>query len=149
MKKLSIGDIVPDFTLSNQKGEEVSLSDFRGKFVVLYFYPKDDTPGCTKEACTFRDAYQDFKDNGAEVLGVSSDDEASHKAFAGKYNVPFHLLSDKKGFLRKQLGVKKTLGVIPGRETFIIDKEGELIHRFNSLLAISKHVEDALLIIKD
>src|ERR1700682_17233 len=106
-----VGDRVPDFTLSNQDGEAVSLHDYLGKqAIVLYFYPKDNTSGCTAEACSFRGSYEVFKDGGAEGIGVSPDSEASHRKFAAQYHLPFTLLSDKDGTLRKQLGVPTTFG---------------------------------------
>src|SRR6266850_2178803 len=109
------GQPAPDFELSDAEGKRVQLSDFRGKrAVVLYFYPKDDTPGCTKEACSFRDSYEAFKEAGAEVIGVSSDSEASHGKFATKYKLPFTLLADAGGTVRKQYGIPATLGLLPG-----------------------------------
>jgi len=110
---IAVGDRAPDFGLPDRNGKTVHLSDFRGKPVVLYFYPKDDTPGCTKESCTFRDQYQDFQDAGAEVIGVSSDSSESHEKFATKYRLPFVLLSDRGGATRKLYGVPSTLGVLP------------------------------------
>jgi len=112
--------------------------------VVLYFYPKDDTPGCTKEACSFRDQYQDFQDAGAEVIGVSSDAEASHEKFAAKHRLPFVLLADRSGVVRKQYGVPATLGLLPGRVTFVIDRQGIVRHVFNSQLQATRHVEEAI-----
>lgn len=147
MNTLKIGDKAPDFTLTDKEGKEISLSDFIGKKVVLYFYPKDNTPGCTKEACMFRDNYEDFKTLGAEVIGVSSDSENSHKKFKSKYNLPFILLSDTKSIVRKSYGVKKTFGFIPGRETFVINENGIIVHRFNSLSNIDKHIKESLLIL--
>jgi thioredoxin-dependent peroxiredoxin len=139
------GDPAPDFTLSDASGRTVRLADYRGKkAVVLYFYPKDDTPGCTKEACTFRDQYQDFKDAGAEVIGVSSDSTASHSKFADKYRLPFVLVADPNGAVRKQYGVPATLGLLPGRVTFVIDREGTVRHVFNSQFQAARHVEEAL-----
>ena len=100
---IKVGDTAPDFSLPAQNGENVSLVDFRGqKSVVLYFYPKDDTPGCTVESCAFRDQYQVFKTAGAEVIGVSGDSQDSHQKFANKYNLPFTLLSDQGDKIRKQ-----------------------------------------------
>ena len=145
---LTIGEEVPNFTLKNPLGKEVSLSDFRGKMVVLYFYPKDHTPGCTKEACLFRDSYEDFQEVGAEVIGISSDSEKSHQGFQEKHELPFILLTDKGGKVRKLFGIKKTLGFIPGRETFIINKKGVLLHRFNSLTNVHQHIEEALTFLK-
>src|ERR1700759_5494513 len=114
-KGIQVGDKAPDFTLPAQNGEPVRLSDRLGqRVVVLYFYPKDDTRGCTAEACAFRDSHEVFTDAGAAVIGVSSDSVARHAAFAGRHELPFTLLSDEKGQVRKQYGVPTTLGVIPG-----------------------------------
>ena len=111
--KVNVGDQAPDFTLPSQTGEDVSISQFRGnKNVVLYFYPKDETPGCTREACTFRDSYELFTDLGASVIGVSADSVESHKAFAEHYNLPFTLLSDVENKVRKLYGATSTLGII-------------------------------------
>src|SRR5438093_13504497 len=122
---IQAGDPAPDFALPDASGRTVRLSDFRGrKAVVLYFYPKDDTPGCTKEACTFRDQYQDFQDAGAEVIGVSSDSPESHAKFAAKHRLPFTLLADRGGETRKAYGVPATLGLLPGRVTYVIDLGG-------------------------
>jgi peroxiredoxin Q/BCP len=111
---------------------------------VLYFYPKDHTPGCTAQACAFRDAYQDFTDAGAVVVGVSSDDAATHAGFAEKYHLPFTLLSDRGGAAQKAFGVSKTLGLLPGRVTFVIDKDGVIRHTFNSQFLSTKHIGEAL-----
>lgn len=142
---VQVGDVAPDFMLPSQTGDLVSLSDFRGKkAVVLYFYPKDDTPGCTKEACAFRDRYEVFKEAGAEVIGVSGDSSQSHQQFATKYNLPFILLSDNGNELRKRYGVPSTLWVLPGRVTYVIDSEGIIRHIFDSMLEFDRHVEEAL-----
>jgi peroxiredoxin Q/BCP len=120
---LQLGDQAPDFSLSTGSGDTFHLADQRGKAVVLYFYPKDDTPGCTAEACAFRDQYEDFLDLGAVVVGVSSDSEASHQKFAQKHRLPFPLLADTSGQLRKQYEVPRAfLGLLPGLVTFVIDK---------------------------
>src|SRR5262249_55223603 len=130
-------------------GKPVSLSDFAGRAnVVVYFYPKDDTPGCTKESCTFRDQYTAFTDVGAEVLGISSDSEASHRAFAEKYRLPFPLLADSGAVVRRQFRVPKSLGLLPGRVTFVIDKQGIIRHVFNSQLNPTKHVDEAITVLK-
>ncbi|HLK13061.1 MAG TPA: peroxiredoxin [Candidatus Binatia bacterium] len=140
-----VGDAAPDFALPDRAGGMIRLSDYRGKrAVVLYFYPKDDTPGCTKEACSFRDQYQDFVDAGAEVIGVSSDSEDSHGKFAAKYGLPFVLLSDRDGAVRRRYGVPATLGLLPGRVTFVIDRGGVVRHVFNSQLQATRHVAEAL-----
>ena len=142
---IGVGDPAPDFALPDRSGHTVRLGDYRGKqAVVLYFYPKDDTPGCTKEACSFRDQYQDFQDAGAEVIGVSSDSSESHEKFATKYRLPFVLLSDRGGATRKLYGVPSTLGVLPGRVTYVIDREGTVRHVFNSQLQATQHVAEAL-----
>ena len=143
-----IGDPAPDFELPSQKGLTFSLSDFRGKkVVVLYFYPKDNTPGCTVEARAFRDAYQDFKDEGAEVIGVSSDSIDSHRKFSQECNLPFLLLSDEDGKVRREYGVPTTLWVLPGRVTYIIDSEGTVRHVFSSQRP-RQHVAEAMKILK-
>ncbi|HEY9865410.1 MAG TPA: peroxiredoxin [Candidatus Obscuribacterales bacterium] len=146
---VKIGDLAPDFTLTSQTGKSVSIKDFRGqKSVVLYFYPKDDTPGCTAEACAFRDSYQVFKDAGAEVIGISSDTAQSHQQFATKYNLPFILLSDTGNKVRQLYGVPATMWVLPGRVTYVIDKDGVVRHLFDSMLDFSRHVEEALTTLK-
>ena len=146
---VKVGDVAPEFDLTDAAGRHVRLGDFRGKkAVVLYFYPKDDTPGCTKEACAFRDSYEAFKDAGAEVIGVSSDSGASHEKFAQKFRLPFTLVSDAGGGVRKRYGVPATLGLLPGRVTFVIDREGVVRHVFNSQLQATKHVDEALGVLK-
>ena len=142
---VKVGDYAPNFTLLDQSGEQVSLWDVIGKSaIVLYFYPKDDTPGCTTEACTFRDSYEAFKDAGAEVIGVSSDSADSHQRFAAKHRLPFILLSDKDKAVRKLYGVPSTLGLLPGRVTYVIDKKGIVRNIFDSQFAPQKHITEAL-----
>jgi peroxiredoxin Q/BCP len=142
---LAIGDKAPDFSLPSHDGTSVSLSERLGKHtVVLFFYPKDDTPGCTVEACTFRDRYDAFSEAGAEVIGVSSDSAESHQKFAGKHKLPMTLLSDANGKVRALYGVKKTLGLLPGRATFVIDRDGRIQHMFVSQLRVKDHVAQAL-----
>src|SRR6478735_10171905 len=112
---IKVGDHIPNFKAIDANGKDFESSNLIGKKpVVYYFYPKDDTPGCTKEACAFRDQYEDFKEAGAEVIGVSSDGGAAHEKFATKYKLPFLLLSDRGGVVRKQYGVPATLGLLPG-----------------------------------
>ena len=125
-------------------GDNVTLSEFFGKKnVVLYFYPKDETAGCTKEACTFRDNYEELTKLGAEVLGVSGQSVESHKSFATHYGLPFILLSDKDNKIRELYGVPSTMGIIPGRVTYIMDKNGIVRHIFNSQTQAPRHVEEA------
>ena len=142
---VKVGDIAPDFTLSSQTGSSVSLKDFRGqKNVIVYFYPKDDTPGCTTQACAFRDSYEVFKDAGAEVIGISEDPQQSHEKFAAKYQLPFTLLSDTGNKVRQLYGVPATLWIMPGRVTYAIDKQGVVKHIFDSMLDFKGHVAESL-----
>jgi len=141
---VKVGDPAPDFTLPSQTKQPVSLSDFRGKCVVLYFYPKDDTPGCTAESCAFRDRHSVFQEAGAVVIGISGDSPDSHQSFAAKYNLPFTLLSDQGNKVRQRYGVPATLWVLPGRVTYVIDQEGIVRHIFDSQLNFNAHVEEAL-----
>jgi peroxiredoxin Q/BCP len=146
---IGVGDKAPDFKLSDQTGRHVSLADFRGqKAVVLYFYPKDETPGCTKEACSFRDSYEDFVKAGAEVIGVSGDSVDRHKSFAEHHRLPFTLLADDGNHLRKAYGVPSTLWILPGRVTYVIDKQGVVRHVFDSQLQATKHIDEALAVVR-
>ena len=130
-------------------GDTVTLSEYFGKKnIVLYVYPKDESSGCTKEACKFRDNYDVFASLGAEVLGVSSQSVESHKSFATHHGLPFILLSDEKNEVRKLYGVPASMGVIPGRVTFIIDKRGIVRHIFSSQFQPEKHIEEALEVLK-
>jgi thioredoxin-dependent peroxiredoxin len=148
-KYLHVGDVAPEFTLPKANGELLSLSDFRGRSeVVLFFYPKDNSPVCSAEACSFRDSYEVFRDAGAEVIGVSADSSQSHERFAARFGLPFVLLSDKGGVVRKRYGVTKTLGVFPGRSTFVIDRKGVIRHVFSSQFLPAKHVSEALSVLK-
>ena len=147
---IKVGDTAPEVSLQNQDGKTIHLSDYKGKKnVVLYFYPKAETPGCTKESCAFRDSFTVFTDAGAEVVGISSDTPEEQKKFATKYRLPFNLLSDLNGKTRKVFGVPTTLGLLPGRVTYIIDKKGVVRHIFNSQFNATKHVDEALKIIKE
>ena len=149
MPKVNVGDKAPNFTLPSQTGENITLSKFFGKKnIVLYFYPKDESRGCTKEACTFRDNYEVFKNLGAEVIGVSSQDVESHQSFASHHNLPFILLSDKENTVRELYSVPSTLGVLPGRVTYIIDKEGTVRHIFSSQFQPEKHIKEAIDVLK-
>jgi len=146
---LRVGDKAPHFTLHNQDGNPLDMAQYIGKqALVIYFYPKNFTPGCTAEACSFRDSFEDFTDAGAQVFGISNDSVASHARFAKKYRLPFSVLSDPRGKIRKLYGVKSDLmGLLPGRETFVIDAQGVLQMRFNSMQA-SRHLDKALKRIK-
>ncbi len=148
-RRLGVGDAAPEFTLLSQDGGAVDLKGIIGtKDIVLYFYPKDNTPGCTTEARAFRDSYEGFKDLGAEVIGVSSDSVDSHKDFAAKCDLPFTILSDEGGRVRKLYGVPSSFGLMPGRVTYIIDKRGVIRHVFSSQMNPAKHVEEALGVLK-
>ena len=143
--KIEVGDKVPAFSLRNQAGKWVEIEQFFGRPFVLYFYPKDDTPGCTAEACGFRDAYDEFRDLDAEVIGVSADSPTSHSAFAKKYDLPFTLLSDQDNQVRKLFGVTGNLfGLLPGRVTYVVDAEGTVRHIFEAQLQAKRHVGEAL-----
>lgn len=143
---INIGEKVPVFGLKNQNNEDFSIAKFVGKKpMVIFFYPKDFTPGCVKEVCAFRDQYQDFQDKGVEVIGISSDGHKSHEKFAKKHNLPFTLLSDVKGKIRKQFGVPSSLfGLLPGRMTFVVDNNGQVVMRFNNQFGAEKHIEESL-----
>jgi peroxiredoxin Q/BCP len=142
---LRVGDHAPDFELPSSTGGNVRLSDFRGKSeVVLFFYPKDNSPACTVEACTFRDGYEAFREAGAEVIGISSDSDESHRRFAERFRLPFVLVSDADGALRARCGVPRTLGLFPGRVTYLIDRDGIVRHIFSSQLQPRRHVAEAL-----
>jgi thioredoxin-dependent peroxiredoxin len=148
-RTLEPGDRMPDLTLPGPAGQAVRLHEYVGKkTLVVYFYPKDETPGCTAEACGFRDAYQDFTSAGAEVIGISADSVASHEAFASHHRLPFVLLSDPDGAARTGFGVKKTFGLLPGRVTFVVDREGIIRHVFESQLRAGKHVREALAVVQ-
>ena len=141
---VKVGDKAPDFTLPSQMGDNVTLSEFTGKKnIVLYFYPKDESIGCTKEACSFRDSYEELTRLGAEVIGVSGQSVESHKSFATHYGLPFILLSDEDNKVRKLYGVPSTMGIIPGRVTYIIDKKGIVRSIFSSQTQATKHVQEA------
>ena len=146
MATLNPGDAMPETSLVGPEGP-VQLRDKIGKPLVVYFYPKDETYGCTKEACRFRDQYEDFVGAGAEVIGISRDDAASHAKFREHHHLPFTLLSDPGGKVAASWGVRTTLG-IPGRVTFVFDKAGVVRHRFDSALRFGKHVDEALAVIK-
>lgn len=141
---LTQGSALPEFSLLDQNGESFSSVELEDQAVVIFFYPKNFTPGCTAEVCGFRDSFQDFSDAGVRVIGISSDSQKSHQKFANRYNLPFTLLADTKGEVRRKFGVSGTmLGILPGRETFVFNQKGELIKSFRSLAA-DPHIKMAL-----
>ncbi len=142
---LKVGEHLPEFSLKDQHGNWFHSADFLGKKpLVIFFYPKDYTPGCIAEVCSFRDSFEDFTDLGAEVVGISSDSEVSHSKFAKSYRLPFKLLADQRKKVRKIFRVEnRFFNLLPGRETFVANKEGILIMAFNSALA-SNHVKKAI-----
>jgi peroxiredoxin Q/BCP len=150
MKKLEVGDKVPHFELKDQNGNLRSIEEWLGKKnMVIYFYPKDHTGGCTAQACRFRDDYEDFKELGAEVIGISGDGQNSHEKFAGDYNLPFVLLSDEDRSVRNAFGVGRIwFGLFSARITFVVDKQGTIIHTFEGSIDATKHVEEALKILR-
>lgn len=142
---MRVDDPAPNVTLHLHTGQSVPLADlYRDNVVVLFFYPKDGTSVCTKEACAFRDAYEDFVALGATVVGVSGDSAASHEQFAGQHRLPYLLATDEDGALRRAFGVPKKLGIIPGRVTYVIDCQGVVRHTFSGLFASDRHVREAL-----
>ena len=150
MTKIQIGDPAPEFTWTAPTGEQSRLSDFRHeRVVVLFFYPKDGSPICTKEACAFRDAYDQFAEAGAVVVGVSGDSAESHGNFASRHSLPFYLVSDADGSLRQAFGVPKSLGLLPGRVTYVIDQQGVVRLIFNSQLTAGRHVSEALRVVQE
>lgn len=149
MPKVNVGEKAPDISLPNQEGEIITLSDYYSKNnIVLFFYPKDFSPGCTTQACHFRDNYENFTDLGAEVIGISSDSVESHKKFLDEYLLPFQLLSDEGDKVRHGYGSTKGFGHLPGRYTFIIDKEGMIRHIFTSETDMKKHIDEALKVLQ-
>jgi len=146
---LRIGDAIPEFTLNDQLGNPFNVKQYLGKKpLVIFFYPKDYTPGCTKEVCSFRDSYEEFTDLGAEVIGISADSETTHRKFAASYKLPFLLLADTDKKVRKLFKVENSLfNLLPGRETYVAGKDGNIIMVFNSMSA-SDHMAKALKALK-
>jgi len=147
---IEVGSKVPSFSLKDQFGKTFDLDAVVGKKnLVIYFYPKDDTPGCTKEACAFRDQFEVFADKNTMIIGISGQSVESHLEFANKYKLNFTLLSDEGNNVRKLFGVPSSaMGVIPGRVTYVVNKEGKVVFMFDSLTKAEQHVEEALRIIK-
>ena len=146
---LGVGDALPEFSLEDQNGEVRSPAQVRDRWLVLFFYPKDDTPGCTAEACGFRDNAAQFQGLNTEVWGVSGDDGVSHRRFATRHNLSFPLLSDHNNTLRRSMGVPKALGLLPGRVTYVVDPNGVIRHVFSNLLDGPAHVREAQRVIED
>ena len=140
---IAVGDRAPDFRLRDQNGVERALQDLQGRPLVLFFYPKDDTPGCTAEACGFRDSHAELQQLGAEVWGVSGDGAASHRRFAERHQLPFPLLVDEGDALRRRFGVPRALLLLPGRVTYVIDRDGIVRLVFNAMLDATAHVAEA------
>jgi peroxiredoxin Q/BCP len=144
-----VGDPAPRFRLPSGNDSYVSLDDFLGKKnLVLYFYPKDQSGGCTREACRFRDSYSAFAELDAAIVGISPDSLDSHEKFAKQEHLPFPLLSDSDSSMRRAYGVKSTLGLISGRTTFVIDKQGIIRHIYSSQIHPERHVKEALTALK-
>jgi len=150
MSSIQKGNTIPDLILADQNGKVYTIKkETEGKATVVYFYPKDDTPGCTAEACSFRDSYQEFTAMGAIVIGISGDSPKSHKKFAEKYNLPYTLLSDPNKEARKAFNVPTNLlGLIPGRVTYIFDKKGICRGVFESQTKATQHIDEALKVLK-
>jgi len=145
----NVGERAPDFTLPDAAGQAVRLADLLArKVVVLYFYPKDETAGCTAEACAFRDAYEDFTAAGAEVVGVSRDDAASHTRFAAHHKLPFTLLSDADGTVHALYGIQSRLGFLRDRVTFVIDRSGIVRKVFTSMINMRGHIQSSLPVVR-
>jgi len=139
---IQVGDLAPDLSGTDQNGQPVRIADFRGRYLVVFFYPKDGTAVCTKEACLFRDAYEDFLEDGAAVIGVSADSESSHQSFAMTQRLPYPLISDRDGVWRKGFGVPKTLWLLPGRVTYLIDPARQVRNMVHSALDAERHVRE-------
>jgi peroxiredoxin Q/BCP len=151
MNAIKVGDLIPEFTLPDQTGNLFDIkSVFGNKKLVIYFYPKDDSPGCTKEACYFRDLYDVFNQADALIIGISGQSVESHKKFAEKYRLSYTLLSDKENKIRKLFGVPtNAFGLLPGRVTYVADRKGKIVYIFNSQAQAERHVDEALKILKE
>jgi peroxiredoxin Q/BCP len=151
MEKIEVGSVIPQFTLPDQNGDLFSINSVLGKKnLVIYFYPKDDSPGCTKEACSFRDKFDVFSEADAEIIGISGQSVESHKKFAENYRLNYTLLSDKGNKIRKLFGVPTNfLGLLPGRVTYVADKSGKVVYIFSSQTQTQQHVDNALKILNE
>ena len=139
-----VGEKFPDFNLGTSLGQPLRMDDLLGKWSVFFFYPKDDSPGCTVQSCRFRDDYSEYEKIGVQLIGVSSDSVNSHQTFAEKHRLPFPLLADANGHLRAELKIPKSMGFLPGRATFIVDGEGIIRLVYNSQLRFKQHSKVAL-----
>jgi peroxiredoxin Q/BCP len=150
MNQIKTGSIVPSFTLPDQNGNLFDINSALGKKnLVIYFYPKDDSPGCTAQACSFQDHFEVFKEADAVIIGISGQSVESHKEFALKHRLTFTLLSDEGNKIRKLFGVPTNFfGLLPGRVTYVADKTGKVVYIFNSQMNVTKHVDEALRILK-
>lgn len=151
LTKVKVGSIIPEFSLPDQNGNIFDIKSVLGKKnLVIYFYPKDDSPGCTKEACSFRDQFDVFNEANALIIGISGQSAESHLRFASKYRLNYTLLSDEKDKIRKLFGVPSNLlGLLPGRVTYIVDKTGKVVYLFDSQSQATKHVDEALRVLKE
>lgn len=150
MATIQVGDAAPDFHATDSDGQSVGLSEFKGRqAVVLFFYPSDNTRVCTEEACAFRDAYSDLTDLGAAVIGISGNSAESHRGFADQHRLPYRLIADSDGAMRKAFGVANIMFVVPRRVTFVIDKSGIVRGVYNSLFEGTRHVEQAVATLKE
>ena len=151
MDKIDVGSTVPAFSLKDQFGKDFDIESVKGKKnLVIYFYPKDDSPGCTKEACSFRDQFEVFSDADALIIGISAQSVKSHLEFANKYRLNYTLLSDEGNNVRKLFDVPTNLfGLLPGRVTYIVNKAGKVVFIFNSQMQAEKHIEEAIRILKE
>ena len=149
MKKIEVGDAVPSFTLLDHDGQAFTVDNTLDKPLVIYFYPKDDTPGCTREACRFRDDFERFTDLGTLVIGISADSVESHKKFREKYQLPYTLLADTDNEVRQLFGVPKSMLFLPGRVTYVVDRKGIVRYVFNSQFNATQHVEEALKVLNE
>jgi peroxiredoxin Q/BCP len=146
---IGVGDTLPDFVVTDHRGQTLRSADLRGKWLVLFFYPKDNTPACTAQACSMRDQYEDFLRLNAAVIGVSADSDQSHEGFASKHRLPFPIVSDKGGQLRKLLGVPKKWFVLPGRVTYVVDPTGVVRGMFTAWINVQQHIKNAMQTIAD
>lgn len=150
MTSLGLGDKMPSFELLDHSQTMISSESLLGKGpLVIYFYPKDNTPICTKESCAFRDTHGEFEAAGAKVIGISADSASSHEGFRSKFQLPFTLLADTENKARKLFGVPKALGLMAGRSTYVVDQEGSIRHVTHSSFRAKKHVDEALKIVRE